>query len=151
MPLRIRPGTPQDAERMAEILGPIVARGGLTAVQGPVTAATFAPLWASETPVIVNFCVSDGELFGFQWVETHPALPPDTGDVATFVALDAHRRGVGRALFEATRPAARAAGWRALNATVLATNAGGLAYYRRMGFREVERDAARISHRLALD
>lgn len=43
--------------------------------------------------------------------------------------------GIGSALFAATRKAAVAAGRAAINAMIHADNAGGLAYYTRIGFR----------------
>ncbi len=151
MELRIRPGRASDAAGMAAILAPIVDRGGLTAIQGPVDEGFFGPLFAPDAAVILHVAEADGRLFGFQWVESHPALPTGTGDIATFSALDAHRRGVGRRLFEETRRAAAAAGWRALNASVLETNALGLAYYPAMGFREIARSGGKVHHRRALE
>ncbi|MBT8411372.1 MAG: GNAT family N-acetyltransferase, partial [Octadecabacter sp.] len=54
--------------------------------------------------------------------------------------------GIGSALFEATKVAARQLGYVWINATIRADNEGGLAYYQSRGFRDwtrVER------HRLA--
>ena len=150
MEVRIRPGRAPDAAGMASILAPIVDRGGLTAIQGPVDAGLFGPLFAPKARAILHVAEADGRLFGFQWVEFHPALPTGTADIATFCALDAHRRGLGRRLFEATRRAAAAAGWTALNASVLETNALGLGYYPAMGFREVGRSDGKVHHRRGL-
>ena len=47
---------------------------------------------------------------------------------------DGAQRGVGTALFAETRARARALGLRAIDATIRADNAGGLAFYDRLGF-----------------
>jgi ribosomal protein S18 acetylase RimI-like enzyme len=49
------------------------------------------------------------------------------------------RGGVGSALFEETKKAARAAGVRTIDATIRADNTGGLAFYTRMGFVDYDR------------
>ena len=129
---------------MAALLAPIVRAGGLTAMPEPTGPETLAPLFDVPDPrLVLHVAETESRLLGFQWAEPHPALPPDIADMATFVALDAARRGVGRALFAATLPAARARGWRRLNAAVLTSNPRGLAYYRAMGFCIVRREPTR--------
>ena len=134
---------------MAEVLGPIIDAGGLTAMEGPVSGESFAELFRAPDPrLVLHVAEGEGRILGFQWVEPRPALPEDVGDVATFVALDAARRGLGARLFQATLPAARAAGWRRLNAAVRRSNPRALAYYRAMGFCEAERsESLRILRR----
>lgn len=56
------------------------------------------------------------------------------GIIGTHVKPDAARRGVGRALFAATQKAAIAAGLKRIDATISATNTGGLSYYDAIGF-----------------
>ena len=56
---------------------------------------------------------------------------------ATPAAASSHTQsGVGSALFRATRERALALGLTAINATIRADNAGGLAFYSRQGFRD---------------
>ena len=78
-----------------------------------------------------------GAVRGFQWVEPHRDLPPGVLDIATFVAPTAQGVGIGSRLFDATRAAAKAAGATNLEATILATNSGGLIYYQSRGFERV--------------
>lgn len=56
---------------------------------------------------------------------------------SVYVAEDARRRGVGRALLEALVPASEAAGFWTLLAGVIAENAASLALHERCGFRQV--------------
>ena len=55
-------------------------------------------------------------------------------EIATFVDVRAHGHGIGTALFDATKKAARAAGYTAINATIRTDNESGLTYYRSKGF-----------------
>ncbi|HEX7850799.1 MAG TPA: GNAT family N-acetyltransferase, partial [Sphingomonas sp.] len=52
----------------------------------------------------------------------------------TFARRGSTTRGIGSALFAATRAAAIAAGLKAINATIRADNTGGLTFYAKMGF-----------------
>ncbi|WP_414860622.1 N-acetyltransferase family protein [Pseudomonas cerasi] len=63
-----------------------------------------------------------------------PFLPADVGDVSTFARVDSTQRGVGTLLFERTSHEVRKQGLVSINATIRADNAGGLAFYTRLGF-----------------
>jgi L-amino acid N-acyltransferase YncA len=148
----IRRARPEDAPGLAALIQPIVDAGGLTALQGPLGPESFAPLFETPDPrARVHVAEGPGgRLLGVQWIEPHSTLPPDVADIATFVDLTAPRRGIGRALFAATLPAARQIGWRRLNAVVPVTNPRGLAYYRAMGFCVIRRESARTILRRGL-
>jgi len=75
-----------------------------------------------------------GRLLGFQTLGREAHLPDGVGDIGTFARVGGTQRGVGSALFVATRAAAKAKGLSAINATIRADNTGGLAFYGRMGF-----------------
>ncbi|MEM6439031.1 MAG: GNAT family N-acetyltransferase [Pseudomonadota bacterium] len=149
MAIETRMARAEDAAGMADVLGPIIEAGGLTAMEGPVHASTFDVLFEAPDPRLVLHVIEEaGRILGFQWVEPHPDLPHDVGDMATFVSLDQGRRGLGARLFAASLPAARAAGWRRLNAVVRPSNPGALSYYRAMGFCEAgEIEGRRILRR----
>ena len=83
------------------------------------------------------------------WVDTHAEMYPDgealryLGQTTTWKQLDERsrlfadalaRRGVGKALFAATRLAAENADQQNIDATIGADNANGLAYYDAIGF-----------------
>ncbi|MEO0360595.1 MAG: GNAT family N-acetyltransferase [Pseudomonadota bacterium] len=138
----VRAVGPADAPAMAALINPIIAKGGTTAYEDPLDAAYFeARIEALAPPFTGHVALAGGRLVGFQFCEPHSELPPDMGDMATFAALDA-TRGVGSALFAATRTAAEAGGLRALQAYVRADNEGGLAYYEKAGFRTERIDPA---------
>ena len=69
---------------------------------------------------------------------------PMTGaSIGTFTEVGLVKRGVGAALFARTVEAARAAGVRTIDATIRADNAGGIAFYSRLGFQDYHRLLAR--------
>ena len=87
---------------------------------------------------------------GFQGVSINQSLPMGWVDIGTFTLQDRAVRGVGTALFAATRAAVSALGFSVINATIRADNVPGLAYYAKMGFRDykVDRDVPLTDGRL---
>jgi len=131
----VRPVRDADAAKLAELLNAIIARGGTTAFETPFTAAGLAGSYLTGPTVHCCFVAeSDGQLLGFQTLGTQPFLAADVGDIATFTRVGSTQAGVGTALFTATTARARELGLAAINATIRADNAGGLAFYSRMGF-----------------
>lgn len=132
--IHTRPAKPFDAAAMASLLNEIIRIGGTTAMTRPVTAEDLRQ-WMAEPGSIWHLAENEqGAVQGFQWVHRHPDLPPDMLDIATFVDVRAHGHGIGTALFDATKKAARAAGYAAINATIRTDNESGLTYYRSKGF-----------------
>ncbi|MGB3408546.1 MAG: GNAT family N-acetyltransferase [Jannaschia sp.] len=146
--VHIRKAQPFDAGAMADVLNAIIAQGGTTALTQPVTGDVLREWMA--TGDIWHAAEVEGEILGFQWVGPHADLPSDACDIATFVALGKHGLGVGSKLFEATRKAAKSAGYRWINATIRADNAGGLAYYRSRGFETWAERGERVAKRFNL-
>lgn len=136
--IHTRRAGPLDARAMAELLNAIISKGGTTALTTPVTAERIKTR-LSEFPDQSAWHVAEddtGTLLGYQYVYPHPDLPPDACDIATFVKLGQTGLGIGSALFEATKSAARNMGYTWINATIRADNAGGLAYYQSRGFED---------------
>ncbi|TCD15183.1 GNAT family N-acetyltransferase [Oricola cellulosilytica] len=73
---------------------------------------------------------------GFQSLSTHPRLPSEWLDIATYARPKRKLRGIGRALFGPTLEFACQRGIIAINATIRADNRSGLSYYEKMGFRD---------------
>jgi L-amino acid N-acyltransferase YncA len=139
MTIEVRPVTPADASELAALLNAIIARGGTTALEQPLTPERLAVTYLTGPGVISCVVAVDGDtgrLEGFQTLIREPYLPEDWGDIGTFARLDCTQRGVGSALFAATCERARELGLAGLNAEIRADNAGGLAFYRKMGFED---------------
>ena len=68
-------------------------------------------------------------------------LPQSWAIIASFVAPDCQGRGIGKALFQATRLRAQIAGVCNIDATIRADNPSGLRYYAQLGFIEYQRIA----------
>lgn len=149
----IRPARPADAPAMAGLLNAIIARGGTTAYREPFSEERMrADYVEADRGISTVVADRDGTILGFQalhwpdpdWTGANP-LPADWAYIATYVAIGAQGQGIGARLFAATREAARAAGVRMIDATIRRENAGGLAYYSRMGFADYWSDEAVIA------
>ena len=136
-PLDIRPAAAEDAPALTAILNAHVAGGTTTAIGERLTPPVFAHWFIDGPEALGALTAWEAEAAaGFQALERGASAAE--AEIATFAAPKALRRGVGRALMEATRARARALGFTALVATIRADNAGGLAFYRAMEFRPWE-------------
>jgi len=134
--IHIRRAGALDAGPMSELLNAIIEKGGTTAFTTPVTRDRMLG-WMSGTAGRAAWHLAedeDGACLGYQLIEPHRELPPEACDVATFVRMGKTGLGVGSALFEHSRAAAKSLGYAWINATIRADNSGGLAYYQSRGF-----------------
>ena len=125
-----------DAGPLSDLLCDIIRRGGTTAMTSPVSRQELE-CWMRAAPGRAAWHLAEDEAglpLGVQWIEPHPALPPEACDIATFTRPGQTRLGVGSSLFDATRRIARALGYAWINATIRADNSAGLAYYQSRGF-----------------
>jgi L-amino acid N-acyltransferase YncA len=133
----IRPATPADAPAMTAILNAIIAIGGTTAHEEPKAEATVAEDYITSPDVLACSIAEDqGTIIGWQstgWYHGNP-------EIGTFVQPGTQARGVGSQLFALTRATLRAKGITYIIATIRADNTPGLAYYARMGFRDIAHD-----------
>ena len=133
----IRPATPDDAAEMAVLLNEIIRIGGTTAFQKEWTSEAMQEFIRKLQTTGCIHIARDEEtdtLLGYQSLEAYPDLPETLGIIATFAKVGNTTRGIGTALFAATRQAAPALGFTEIDATIRADNTGGLAYYSKMGF-----------------
>jgi L-amino acid N-acyltransferase YncA len=133
----VRDAVREDAPDLADLLNAIIGRGGTTALEDPFTPERLAEAYLTGPDVLCCFVAVDretGRLEGFQTLGRYPGLPAGVGDIGTFARIDGKQRGVGSALFAATRDRARRLGLVAINATIRADNVGGLTFYGKMGF-----------------
>ncbi len=157
----IRAAALADAPAMMALQNEIIRLGGTTAYEEERSAAQIiASYIAPEEGICCHVAETAEGVIGFQVVSPNPALPAGWAEIGTFVASGIQARGIGQALFAATRPAAIRAGVRVLNATIRADNIPGLAYYARIGFVDYTSDpgwalkngevVGRVSRRLDL-
>ncbi len=139
---------------MCALLNAIIEKGGTTAHRVPYDTDRMIADYVTS-PFAVSCFVADeaGEVLGFQSLEqekpTFP-LPDGWGLIATFVKMDAHGKGVGAQLFDATKEAARAAKLVAIDATIRRENTGGLAFYSKLGFVDYRTNSEAVSKKYTL-
>ena len=136
-PHQIRAVTDADAPALSELLNAIIAQGGTTALEVPFTPAVLAEAYLTGSAVHCCFVAVDPatrRLEGFQTLGRYPGLPDDVGDIGTFTRINGKQRGVGSALFTATRAQAQTIGLTAISASIRADNVGGLTFYTKLGF-----------------
>lgn len=145
----VRTSQPTDAQSLADILNGIIKVGGTTALSGHQTAEDWHQLAAGlmDRSACHVACNAAGQVIGFQYIVPHPDLPDDTLDVATFVRVGIQQGGVGTALFQATKAAARRIGAAHLMAVIRKENTGGQTYYGRMGFVDLGETAEKVMKR----
>ncbi len=136
MHLNIRKADPGDARELSEILNEIIAIGGTTAIETPLSPEEFDDWFISgEWPLTCYVAETSSGLAGFQSLSLYGNPPEGWADIATFARQNPKISGVGTALFPATLSAAKERNIEFINATIRADNTGGLAYYEKIGFR----------------
>ena len=135
----VRDARREDAVALAELLNEIIARGGTTAHEDSFTPEQLADAYIDGPDALCCFVAVDrltGRVEGFQALGRYADLPPDVGDIGTFARVGGTQRGIGSALFAATRARALDLGLAVINATIRADNTGGLAFYAKQGFQD---------------
>jgi len=150
--MHLRRATKADARALADLLNALIATGGTTAMTEPLSRSEMSNWIGSNPAQSAVFMAEDdsGTALGFQSIEPHAQLPSDTCNIATFTRSGKTQLGIGSALFEHSRKAARALGYRWVNATVLLQNEGGLIYYKSRGFEPYRRTPERLFMRYDL-
>lgn len=143
MEVFIRDVCPDDAEAVVGILNPIIAAGGYTVLEGPLSPETERRFILSFPPRGIFHVAQSRQsctVVGFQTVEpfaTYTHAFDHVGVIATYVDLGCRRQGVGTRLFEATFAAARQKGYEKIFTHVRGDNPAALMAYRKCGFRIV--------------
>ena len=132
-----------DAASIVALLNPIIDAGIYTAMEGPLTVADqVAFVRGLPERGVYHVAVAAGSDEAIGIPDVLPAEEPEgasavVGEISTFVGLGWHRRGIGRALCEATFRAAIGKGYRRLVATIRSDNRQAVEFYRAMGFEVV--------------
>ena len=146
---QVRVGLPEDAEQIISLLSAIAAEGRYTAISKPWSVEAQRHHMAALSPreSLHVAIAEDNSLLGYQVLELWaPGIESmaHAGQLGTFVRADARGSGVGRALFRRTLLFAAAQAYAKFVVQVRAGNAGALAFYGRLGFRECGRLARQV-------
>lgn len=135
----IRRAVPDDAGGIASLMDAVVSERRHSAIDRAWTADQERRYLASLSGrEAFHVAIADsGQVIGCQSLELYsPVLTTmsHVGQVGTFVLPAWRGRGIGPALFAATRPFALDAGYRKLVITVRGSNTPALSFYRGLGF-----------------
>lgn len=133
----IRRSTFADVAGMTSLLNAVIAAGGTTAHETPMTATVVRDHFVDGADVLSSVVAeAEGAIIGWQsvgWWHDEP-------HVGTFVRPGLQARGVGAALFAATLDRLRSSDIDRIIAWIRADNVPGLAYYARIGFQDIGTD-----------
>lgn len=130
----VRQAVPADAAAMAVLLNRIIAIGGTTAHQKPMTSETVQNHYIDGSDCITSVVAEvRGRIVGWQAIGWWHGDP----HIGSFVDPEVQAKGTGAALFAETLQAAKAAGLSEIHASIRADNVPGLAYYARIGFQDM--------------
>ena len=133
----VRIATAADATGMTALLNAVIAEGGTTAHETPMTAAEVQGHFIDGQGVLSSVVAEEvGVIVGWQSVGWWQGDP----HIGTFVLPGLQAKGVGSALFAATLAKLRGGDVDRIIASIRADNVPGLAYYARIGFRDVGGD-----------
>lgn len=138
--MHIRRATAGDASDIATVLRVVVGERVHSAIANAWSVEQEISYLASLSPrEAVHIAIGEGgHVVGLQTLDRWSAQIESmahVGQVGTFL-LPAHRgRGIGRALWQATRAFAQTAHYRKLVIYVRGSNVGAQAFYHRLGFR----------------
>lgn len=130
----IRPATTADVPAMTAVLNAVIALGGTTAHQSEKTEDQVGQGYVDGPDVLSSVVAEvDDEVVGWQAVELWAGDP----HIGSFVQPGLQARGAGAAMFALTCQILRHGGTGYIIASIRADNLPGLAYYARIGFRDV--------------
>lgn len=133
-----------DIPACVEIINHIIALGGSTAHEETFTAVTFAQHYFSD-PDIATVVTDGARIVGFQ------ALYRGDNASTFYIGSFTDRRdpvpGAGRVMMDRSVSVCRAAGGSEIIAKITSDNTGGLAYYEKMGFKDIAFEPAQMTRR----
>jgi phosphinothricin acetyltransferase len=132
----IRPATPQDATAIAAIYGAHVRDGFATFEVEPPDADEFTRRIASRPQLPWFVADDDSGVLGFAFASRHKARAAYrwSVDVSVYLAPDARRRGIGRALYDKLLPAVTSLGYVSAFAGIALPNEASVGLHEALGF-----------------
>lgn len=140
-PWALRPATPADGARLAEIYNPCVLHTAIsfeeTAVDGDEMARRLAKLTAAGLPWLV--AERDGRVAGYAYAAPwrERAAYRFTVECTVYVAPEGQRRGAGRALYGALFERLVQGPWHSVLAVIALPNDASVALHEGFGLRKV--------------
>lgn len=130
MTFEVRNMERRDVPACVAIINHTIMLGGTTAHEDAFNDADFADHYMDE-PEVVNVVVLDDRIVGFQ-----AAFEVERGiySIGSFTDQQNPVRGAGAAVFTKTQADCRRLGGTSIIAKITSDNAGGLAFYSKMGF-----------------
>jgi L-amino acid N-acyltransferase YncA len=136
----IRVASAQDAEAIAGIYAPAVTESATSFELTPPSAAEMRRRISTVLEKYPWLVVeSSGEVLGYVYATTHRDRPAYrwSVDTAVYIRSDAHRRGIGRALYTALLEILALQGFRNAYAGTTLPNPSSVALHEAMGFKQV--------------
>ena len=154
----IRPGTPQDARFLRDMLRHAYYwRSGKDEDESGLHPMRYVENWGRPGDAAV-IALDEGFPVGAAWYRLFKQSAPGYGfvdertpELAIAVVPNARGKGVGSALLDALLGRARAAGYPTISLSVDRSNAGAIGLYERHGFRQVEEDDDSVTMLAQLD
>jgi L-amino acid N-acyltransferase YncA len=146
--MRIRQAVMGDAVEISGFLGQLVSLGKRKSPSDPDFVRAHYIAHSDNIQCVVAED-ADGTILGLQVLKVATegnsyGVTVGWGIIGTHVKPDAARRGVGKTLFAVTREAAMDAGLKKIDATIAASNSGGLSYYDAVGFHTYRTPKGRV-------
>jgi putative acetyltransferase len=147
--IQIRRASPDDAEGIAHVLEAVARERVHSAIERAWTPDQQRRYLTSlsDREALHVAVAPTGEVVGYQSLDLYSSILSSmahVGSIGTFLLPDWRNRGVGRALFDATRRFAAFNGYRKVVISVRASNAHARAFYSKLGFVECGRLRAQV-------
>ncbi len=143
---RVRQVRVSDATVITDLINPIIADGGLTAMTETMTVPDqegFIRALPSRSVYLAAADDAEDTLLGIQDCLPDPERPTQC-DISTFVDLEASRQGVGKALFREMLKHLKRLDFQTIRAVIREENAGARAFYRTLGFTETGNENSKV-------
>ncbi|EME9750193.1 GNAT family N-acetyltransferase [Pseudomonas aeruginosa] len=137
MTIEIRLASPEDAESIQAIYAPVVLNTAISFEEVPPSVEEMRMRILSTMrsyPYLV--AVRDGVVLGYAYASQHRARAAYRWavDVTVYIAQDARRQGVGRALYDVLLPILRRLEYRSAYAGIALPNEGSVGLHQHLGF-----------------
>lgn len=136
--VKIRGGTINDAEGIANVLNAVIAERQYSALSEPVSVEAEREFISSMDDRGATFVAEvDGQILGCQTIEpfaTYSRALAHVAVIGTFVLQDLRGQGIGSQLLETTLDFAHLMGYEKIIAYVRASNEEAQAFYQKLGF-----------------